>query len=303
MPKFTVTRSITLTSPIDRAYAVVRDLKTWPKWSPWIVAEPDCPLEFSPDGKSYSWDGEIIGSGSIEVVGESAPNEIRHKIRFLKPWKSEADVTFNFVEKDGGTEVTWSLQGSLPFFMLPMKGMMKAAIGMDYESGLRLLKDFCEQGKIPSHLDFAGRGSVPGFTYVGIATECPTAELGERMKADFDKLAAQDLDVSGKPFTSYTKWALTKGIAGYTCGLPVSKIPTDLPPEFLVEKHPACQTYAIKHTGPYHHLSTAWSSGVAHARAKIFSQSKKIKPFEIYENDPEATAEEKLITTVHFPVK
>ena len=40
-----------------------------------------------------------------------------------------------------------------------------------------------------------------------------------------------------------------------------------------------------------------------HGRAKLFRQSRKVIPFETYENSPEEVAETELVTLVHFPVK
>lgn len=66
---------------------------------------------------------------------------------------------------------------------------------------------------------------------------------------------------------------------------------------------PACRCYVIRHIGPYHQLGNAWSSAVMHGRAKLFRQSRKVIPFETYENSPEEVAETELVTLVHFPVK
>ena len=38
-------------------------------------------------------------------------------------------------------------------------------------------------------------------------------------------------------------------------------------------------------------------------RGLSIRQSRKIAPFETYENDPEETPENELLTVVHFPVK
>jgi hypothetical protein len=43
-----------------------------------------------------------------------------------------------------------------PFFQFFLKGMMTSLIGMDYERGLRMLKDYVETGSVPSTLEFPG---------------------------------------------------------------------------------------------------------------------------------------------------
>ena len=49
---------------------------------------------------------------------------IEYRLSFLKPWKSVNETRFHLTEQGSGTKVTWSMQGSLPFFMFFLKGMM-----------------------------------------------------------------------------------------------------------------------------------------------------------------------------------
>ena len=38
------------------------------------------------------------------------------------------------------------------------------------------------------------------------------------------------------------------------------------------------------------------------SRNKVFKQSKKLHPFEVYDNDPNETAEDALETSIYFPI-
>ncbi|MEM1083944.1 MAG: SRPBCC family protein [Verrucomicrobiota bacterium] len=307
MPKFSVRKSIHIDAPVEKVHASVRDFKQWPAWSPWLIAEPDCPLTFADDGKSYSWDGRIIGSGGMEVVGEEAPGAIHYRLTFLKPWKSVSAVTFSFHESKGGTEVVWEMNSSLPFIMFWMKNMMTAFIGMDYERGLVMLKQQLEGGRVRSKLDFPGEQDYPGCHYVGIQSEGSTKDIGELMKRDLEKLDAWRQESDAKPagglISIYQKWDPVKQQCGYILALPL-EAPLTAPPSGMVTGEiPACQSYVVRHAGPYPQLGNAWAAGMMHARSKIFRQSRSIKPFELYENSPETTPEDELVTLVHFPVK
>ena len=68
MPIFTVEKSIEIEAPIEKVYAAIRDFREWVPWSLWLISEPDCPLDYGEDGKSYSWEGKIIGSGKMEIL-------------------------------------------------------------------------------------------------------------------------------------------------------------------------------------------------------------------------------------------
>ena len=180
---------------------------------------------------------------------------------------------------------------------------MGAMVGMDYERGLSMLKDYVETGSVQSRLDFPGVERVPGCNYVGIRTVCAIADISDAMSADIHKLT----DLLGpsalvKSFSIYHKWDMVKGICEYTAGCDVDTPPPHMPEGFFVGKFPECNAYKVVHTGPYRHLGNAWSAGMMHGRAKVFKQSKKLHPFETYGNSPKDTPENELITNIYFPV-
>ena len=49
---------------------------------------------------------------------------------------------------------------------------MTTFIGMDYERGLAMLKDYAETGKVPSNLEIKQESDYTGCDYVGIKTDC-----------------------------------------------------------------------------------------------------------------------------------
>ena len=306
MSNFEVERSTLIGRPAEEVYAVVRDFKTWPKWSPWLCAEPNCRLVFAPDGSSYSWDGEIVGAGEMKVVAESVNEFIEYELTMMKPWKSVSKVRFRFGREGDRTRVTWSMDSSLPFFLFWMKGMMTSGIGMDYKRGLAMLKDLIQKGKVPSDLEFVGAGEFKGLAYVGIKNHCSISNLAEKMEADLQRLQKwvqdQHITPSGTPLSIYHKWSLTQGSTTYTIAFPVEEVPGWLPEDFVSGKIPVCQVQRIRHTGSYLHLGNAWSAGMASIRAKKWKSRRGIHPFETYDNDPSKVTEQELVTTVHFPM-
>ncbi len=307
MPKTHVNRTQKINAPVEKVYAIVRDFRQWQPWSPWLIAEPGCEVTHAADGKSYAWDGQIIGAGSMEVLTEEKNKSITNNLTFLKPFKSQADVNFKFAEKDGGTEVAWTMDSSLPFFMFFMKGMMEAFIGIDYERGLMMLKEYAETGEVSCKLEFPGKQNFPGCDYVGIRKAIDMDDLEKEMGPDFQKVmewaGSSGAELTGKPFSIYHKWNPVKKTTEYTVAFPLKEIPADLPDGMTGGAIPAAEVYAVKHTGPYRYLSNAWASGMMHARGKQFKQNKSIAPFEVYENDPSDVEEKELVTVVHFPAK
>ena len=307
MARFQVSRSITIAAPVGDVHAAIRDFRQWPAWSPWLITEPDSRIEYSADGKSYSWNGRITGSGEMTIIGEDTPRSIDYQLTFLKPWKSVNSVRFIFADGNGGTEVTWTMEGSLPFFLFWMKPMMSAYVGADYQRGLMLLKDYLETGGVRSKLDFIGENSFPGCRYVGVRTTCPIEEIATHMQRDMKKLTGwlgqSATQPAGPPFSICHKWDPVKGTTDYTLGFPLTSIPAGLSPDFTSGDIPACRVFAIRHTGSYRYLGNAWAAGAMRDRMKIFAANKKIARFEIYESDPSEVPEDQLVTVLHFPVK
>jgi DNA gyrase inhibitor GyrI len=306
MPVFSVRKSIRIAAPVQQVYDLVREFKSWPAWSPWLIAEPGAKMTFTSDGRGYAWDGDITGSGEMEITGGDPPWSIHYRLTFLKPWKSVNQVAFHFSEHDHETEAEWTMEGTLPWFMWWMKSMRTGWIGADYDRGLKMLKDLVETGSVPSKLDFTGVQPAGGFRYVGVKSSCDIADIGTAMGRDMDKLmewlGKSGAKPSGSPFAITHKWDPAKGIAEYTIGFPF-KDAVEATDGFVRGEIPSCKAYVVKHTGAYRHLGNAWASGMMHSRGKKFSADKKVPLFEIYDNDPTVTPEAELVTRVHLPAR
>lgn len=306
MPQINVTRSITIHSPISDVYSTLSDLNHWVKWSPWLVMEEGVDINISGDGKFYSWKGTRVGEGEMKVTLENPNNSIEYDLTFLKPWKSEANVKFLLSDNNDRTTVTWSMSSKLPFYLFWMKKMMEAYIGMDYERGLLLLKDYIEKGEVRSKLDFKGESTFTGTKYIGIKRDCAIDEMSNFMVTDFGKLETFIKDHSdittNEAFTIYHKWDLIKRRAIYTSCIGVTMMPENLSNDMVSGKIPKTKIYTLRHTGPYHHLGNAWSTLYNMHRGKEFKPIKGIDPFEKYVSDPQKTEEKNLITDVIFPI-
>jgi hypothetical protein len=68
------------------------------------------------------------------------------KLEFLRPWQATNATTFSFVPGDGGTKVTWAMEGSHTFGMKAFGMFMNLdkMVGRDFETGLASLKSVAE---------------------------------------------------------------------------------------------------------------------------------------------------------------
>lgn len=307
MPNIRVIRTQQIDAPVSKVYQTISSIKTWEHWSPWIIMDPDTVVEVAADDKSYEWSGNRTGKGHMSISREEKDKSVDYDLTFLTPYKSKAKVTFTTTERDGGTEVAWHMDSSLPWFMFWMKKMMVGFIGNDYERGLHLLKDYVEDGEVHSKLNHIGNQAYAGCTFVGFKRTCSITEMPSLMQQDFEKLmsmAYQDerADPSGA-FCQYHRFDFVKEIVNYTAGVPYSKIPTDLDPDLITGSLAASSIYTLEHVGSYHHIGNAWSTMYSMHRNKEISIKKGYHPFELYGNSPKDTKPHDLITYVNFAVK
>jgi len=291
MPKLVIERSIEVTAPIQNVYAIIADLNQWRPWNPWLITEPETRVDVSPNGKSYQWQGQITGSGQMQIVSEREPHSVRLELTFVKPFKSKAQVHFELEPSADGCLVNWGMRGSLPFFLFFLTKTMTKVLGMDYDRGLLMLKDFVEAGSVPSRIEVKGESSFPGCRYVGIDCYNAISDLGEQMLRDFDKLRiwqqATGTKLAGDAFCIYRKWEIVAGRVRYTIGVPVHEPPARLPSGLVHGEIPELKTFVLDHVGAYRHLANAWSAVEQMSRGKIFHPSRAFPPFETYPRGPD----------------
>lgn len=307
MSKLTVKKSIIVQALPDQIFPKINDFHHWTSWSPWLIMEPETKVSVDADGKYYSWEGKITGSGNMKITGEATNKSIDIDLNFIKPWKSSSKVRFELNPVQNGTEVIWLMDNRLPFFMFFMKKMMETFIGMDFDRGLGMLKDLAEKGEVQSQLDFKGTSKFSGFKYIGVKTTCKMDEVGEKMNRDFtqiDQFFKDKNDLLIGPFFSiYHKYDPVKDKVIYTSAAPITHFPAEIPDNMVIGEIPKTEVFTIKHKGPYQHLSNAWSTLFMMQRNKAFKADKSIPPFETYLNMPGEVPDKDLITEVHFAIK
>lgn len=302
-----IAKRVHINAPSSKVYQVLTDMNNWRMWSPWIIAEPEANINVRSDNRAYDWEGNRLGAGAMEITNTKENQQVEYDLNFLKPWKSYAAIKFDLKESQGGTDVTWHMDSSLPWFMFWMKNQMEGFVGSDYERGLKLLKDYVEDGEAHSKLSWNGIKEYPGCTFIGIKRSSSQADMPKIMQADFEKLIAFSKDLEGakmqESFSQYHKFDFVKKTASYTSGVPVASAPSNLPADMFVGKLAPTKVYQIQHLGPYDHIGNAWATGHMMMRNKEFKGSKRYHPFETYGNSPTNTHKNELISYVNFPLK
>lgn len=306
---FQCKKSILILKPKVEVMPVVGDFQLWKHWSPWLCMERNCHVSIGGEAQKplhkQEWDGHRIGSGNM-VMSAQNDTSFSYTLTFLKPWKSKSSVEFLFEEKEGGTIVSWIMNGSLPFFMFFMKKMMKAWVESDFDRGLLMLKDYLETGKIHSDTEVTGCHSKEGFFYLGIDKESSIVDMPDIMSKDFEQLMAwaeaSELPEPKEVISFYHKYDLINEHCKYTSALVYDEQPKNTKnlTSGQVFDH---QVLQVVHNGPYKYLGNAWSTVMAEQRSKKLKINKKVSWYERYTNSPADTAEQDLITEINIPIK
>ncbi|MCT4666025.1 MAG: SRPBCC family protein [Flavobacteriales bacterium] len=306
MGKMNIHRKIMINADKQKVHDVLVDFNTWTNWSPWLICEPEAKVEVNSAKSYYSWEGKRVGAGEMEVT-EDLGDEIKYRLAFLKPFKSKANVSFRLKDINDGVEVTWTMESKMPWFMFFMKKQMEAYVGMDYERGLKMLKDFIELGTVESSLEIKPDEHFDGCTFIGIKRSTTIEEMGDMMKKDFLTLTkfAQErqLEMNTLPFSQYHKFDFVSKEVVYTAGFPVDNVPKELSGEIITGNLPAISVNKVRHKGRYEHLGNAWAAQVMMQRNKEFKPQKNYHPFEVYQNSPGDTSMSELVVDICFAKK
>jgi len=149
---FHVERKLVINAAPAKVFAEFNDFHKWEAWSPWNKMDPAMKRTYSGStkgkGASYAWEGNSkVGAGSMEITESTPSSKIVTNLDFKKPMVCHDTSTFTFAKSGKGTEVTWAMDGEVPFvgkiFHLFMN--MDKMIGKSFEDGLANVKAIVEK--------------------------------------------------------------------------------------------------------------------------------------------------------------
>jgi len=317
-----VERSRVIAVAPQAAFEVVRDLRGWPDWSPWLLHEPEAKLEYSADpaaeGGWYRWDGRLIGAGRIEHRRLLAPGaqpdgagRIEQRIVFERPFRSAADVAWNLAPVEGGTEVTWCMQGRMPFLLRFLAPAMARMTGKDYELGLVRLRARLDPEAPRFRLRFIGVTGAPPQTALTIPFDGGIDAMVAAMEQGFPRLAAaaagHGIEPAGSPFTAYHVADTTHGHFEGDLALPVPEgtpAVADDSGELVVKRLGGGFFYAVEVQGGYEFLELAWYAAMGHLRMVKQKWDRGRASLEVYDVEPSGVASsDEIRTRILVPVR
>lgn len=149
---FGVRRAASIQAAPEKIYPLISDFSRWGAWSPYEKKDPAMKRSFSGPGAGkgavYAWEGnKDVGAGRMEIAEAAAPSRVSLKLDFTRPFEAHNRVDFTLEPKGGATQVTWALQGPMPFIskVICLFVDMDSMVGADMEAGLASLKAIAEQ--------------------------------------------------------------------------------------------------------------------------------------------------------------
>jgi uncharacterized protein YndB with AHSA1/START domain len=149
---FRVQRSAAIKAAPEKIFPLINDFRRWGAWSPYEHKDPAMKRTYSATtsgrGAVYEWEGDKnVGAGRITITDTSPPSKVLIDLDMLKPFAASNKVEFTLVPNGDGTNVTWEMQGGVPYFakIIHVFVDMDRMVGKDFETGLANLKSSTEK--------------------------------------------------------------------------------------------------------------------------------------------------------------
>lgn len=310
--KYRVERSILIEKPVKDVFQTVLNLKSWNSWSPWILHEPNTPIEYSSDvtkeGSFYIWNGKLVGEGKLTHQKIVKNQVINQKLEFIRPFRSVCKVGWVFEEqKKNTTKTTWIMEGKMPFLFRLFIPKMKVEIAKDYEFGLAMLS-----GKVNPKAEFPVISFVTEQRffntqqYLVHSYQGNLKTMAQEMPTAIDKLEKHikksSFEVAGALTTIYYKVNSKTGDVVCDFALPVAG--SGALGGYSLKTLPKQKYFQTNLKGNYHFLEMAWRQAFNHVKMKKLKRSIKKPCFEVYPNDPRKLKNtNNYLTEIYIPIQ
>ena len=307
--EYQVSRTRLFDQSQQQLFDKIRDFRSWPAWSPWLIHEPDTHLEYSDNcdqqGGYYSWDGRLIGAGRLTHSRFDEPRRIEQQIEFTRPFKSVCQVSFEFRDREGQTELCWSMQGRMPLLFRFMTARTVAMIEKDYDLGLAMLAGHLDSSVAHPRLVFNGATQLQPQQCLCQPFQGDLQAMIATMEAAFPRLVdyvQQHGELSAPPRVAYHRVDMEKMY--FVCDMAAPLAAEIAPGEYQLKTLDGGVYYQVTLTGDYQFLELAWYSAMAHVQMLKLKPDSHRPSLEVYENDPrQLTDSNDWITSLYIPIK
>jgi len=268
--KYSVERTIIINAPKELVFNHIKYWRNWQAWSPW--AEMDSTMTSSVEGADgeigsvYKWIGnpETTGKGEMTNTGLKDLEEIAYHLHFIEPWESESEGYVRILAENGATKVSWGFYGKTPFpwniFMLFMS--MDKMIGKDFERGLELLKNICEEEASVVLSYEVKQVDFPAKSYAIIQQEIQFSEVAGFFTKAYgiiqQVINKKGMRMAGVPAGVYYSWDEQKMTTNMAAAIPIKGSVAE--GDVKTIDLPASKAYMVEYYGPYDKSMAAYQA-------------------------------------------
>lgn len=146
--KVNISREIIIDATPDEIHTFVNDLNQWPKWSPWVEADPNIRIQTGSIsqgiGATQSWKSNS-SNGSLTFTQSSSEGIVYDLI-----FEGDSEVyigELTYKNEGRKTRVIWSMKGHVKPIIIGnyLAQFMDGLVGGSFESGLEKLKRIVEK--------------------------------------------------------------------------------------------------------------------------------------------------------------
>ncbi len=279
-------------------------------WDPWLSTEPEAEWEVIPEegyvGSTYTWSGEKIGSGKMEVDSVVFGQYIASRIWFGDQ-PDPALVEWTLEPVGDSTRVTWTFTADAPYpFGRLFLNLMKGSLRKDFEKGMDNLARYLAENP-PSLAKTSGvKTSTIGPMTALVAREGGTMEtIGEKLSELYTAIEQEvkkhELGMAGAPFVHYLTWDEETGQSDYLAGVPVTAEAEPTEPVML-KLYPEMEVISVTHFGPYEEFKKSYNKIIQYIEENQVETTGEA--FEFYHTDPMAEPDvTRWKTVIAFPLK
>jgi hypothetical protein len=297
-----VQRTRLIDAPLATVYAQVADLQHWAAWNPWLAdgVRPTLSLPANAQGSRWAWDAGRAGQGMVEHASLQDPARISQRVHLHHPFAVHGTNSWEFVDREGRTEVRWSLRARVQFSARAFAPTIQQSLALDLRYGLDRLAQSVEPMDAPHYaIRHMGVQEVAECRYVYQTYEGPIAGLPAAVTRITEslrqQLKAQGVSPSGAPLAAYVKTNIKLRTTMCHIGIPVADADVGALP---VRELPAHTAYSVQLQGDRSALEVAWYLAMQRMVAQDIKPDQRTAPVEHY-FDGDGTAE---LTELHLPV-
>lgn len=306
---YIIKKSRTINVPVDVAFEIVNDYKTWQYWAPWNKTDAKIVYNFPENtvgvGATFSWKS-TNGNGNIENLASALNDSIQDITHF--DGKGKANGTWRFIKTAEGVEITWEMKGKIPFFTRFMASKMDAEIGDMLENGLEMLANYLQNELKKFSIETVGAFNYSGGYYVYQTTSSQFQDINYKTNELILNLRSlmknNAIIAHGMPFNLYHKRDNLLKMAVFSTGIPIQSeiILTDK--NLMIGILQPQRTFKTVLKGDYSNAITAWETAYKNLETAGFKVKETAIAFEVFvTNSEEVPNPTKWIIEIYIPIE